>query len=479
MRRNIILATDSYKASHFLQYPPRTEYLSSYIESRGGAYSHALFFGLQAFLKDYLATPVTLADIEEARDLFAAHGEPFDLAGWTTIVRDHGGLLPLRIEAVAEGSIVPVGNVLVQIVNTDPRLPWLTSYIETALLRAVWYPSTVATRSRLIKQLCLNALAASSDDPAAKISFMLHDFGARGVSSSESAGLGGAAHLVNFLGTDNIEALLLARRYYDERMAGFSIPAAEHSTITSWGRRGEVAAYANMLNQFGGSGKLVAVVSDSYDLFNAVDNIWGHELKSQVLAMGGTLVVRPDSGDPKVVPIQAIEKLAAAFGTTTNRKGFKVLHPSVRVIQGDGVNEVSIKAILDGLIARGYSADNIVFGMGGELLQTMNRDTQRWAMKASAVKVTGDPDAGPDGWREVFKQPATDLGKKSKPGRLALIRDGHGVVRTDRATALKPGDTNLLEDVWLDGRLLRQQTLADIRTRADAGTTLHRADAKS
>ena len=193
---NLILNTDSYKASHWLQYPPGTEATFFYVESRGGRYDRTLFFGLQAILKEYLARPLTAADIEEARDFFAAHGEPFNEAGWRHILEAHGGRLPLRIRAVPEGSVVPTHQALATIESTDPQAFWLPSYIETLLLR-LWYPVTVATLSWHLRRLIHGFLAQTCDDPDGQIAFKLHDFGARGVSSAESAGLGGAAHLVN------------------------------------------------------------------------------------------------------------------------------------------------------------------------------------------------------------------------------------------------------------------------------------------
>ena len=458
---NLLLNTDSYKASHFLQYPPGTEYVSSYIESRGGAYPQTLFFGLQMFLKDVLSKPFSAADIDEAEAFLAPHGEPFNRAGWEHILRVHGGYLPLRIQALPEGTLVPVSNVLAQVVNTDPAVPWLTSYMETALLRAVWYPTTVATRSFTIKQIIRRALEATSDDPAGQLPFKLHDFGSRGVSSAESAGIGGCAHLVNFKGTDTVLGALCARSYYGEAMAGVSIPAAEHSTITAWGRDGEEAAYANMLAKFGGPGRLVACVSDSYDIYRAARELWGRNLKAEVEAMGGTLVVRPDSGDPTKVPVEIVAILAEAFGSSVNKKGYRVLAPCVRVIQGDGINEHSIASILENLTAAGFSADNIVFGMGGELLQTMNRDTLKFAMKASAIKGAGGA------WRDVYKDPVTDTGKVSKRGRLALVRR-EGVLQTVAERDVGAAEENLLEDVFADGRVVRSQTFTDVRKRADA-----------
>jgi len=244
---------------------------------------------------------------------------PFNRDGWQHILERHDGYLPIEIQAVPEGTVLPVRNVLVQVMNTDPAVPWLTSYVETALLRAVWYPTTVATVSWQAKQIIKGYLEATANTLAG-LPFKLHDFGARGASSEETAAIGGAAHLVNFMGSDTLSGVLAARRYYAEPMGAFSIPAAEHSTITAWGPEREREAYANMLEQFAGPDKPVAVVSDSYDLWHAIDNLWGRELRDAVIKSGGTLVVRPDSGNPVEVVTGVIERLMMWFGFETNRR---------------------------------------------------------------------------------------------------------------------------------------------------------------
>lgn len=454
--KNLILNTDSYKTSHYVQYPPGTEIVSSYIESRGGAYDSTLFFGLQMFIKDYLLTPVTLADVDEASELYAAHGVPFNREGWLHIVNEHGGKLPINIAAVPEGSVIPVHNVLAQVHNTDPQLPWLTSYVETMLLRGIWYPTTVATISKHCKTIIARYLEETADSSAG-LPFKLHDFGARGVSSNESAALGGLAHLVNFQGTDTVVALVAGQRYYHAPMAGFSIPAAEHSTMTAWGKNMEREAYENMLDAFGGEGKTLAVVSDSYDIWNAVDNIWGKALRAKVENSGGTLVVRPDSGDPVTVVCTIVNKLMDAFGYTVNSKGYRILPDYIRVIQGDGISPTSVEKILEALKHQKLSADNVAFGMGSSLLQRLNRDTCKFAMKASAARVNGD-------WRDVYKDPVTDPGKESKRGRLALVKEGKAFA-TIRAADLA-GRENLLRPVFQNGELLVDDSLADIRARA-------------
>ncbi len=459
MKKNIILNVDSYKASHFLQYPPGTTEVSSYIEARGGQFNKAVFFGLQIFIKEYLMTPFTQDDINEAEAIFEAHGVPFNRMGWQYILVKYNGYLPIEIQAVPEGKVVPVQNALVQVINTDTNCAWLTSYVETALLRAIWFPTTVATVSWNIRNIIKRYLNETADN-ADGIAFKLHDFGARGTSSEESAAIGGAAHLINFQGTDTISGIMAARRFYGADMPAFSIPAAEHSTITSWGKDNEKAAYENMLDQFSGPGKLVAVVSDSYDLWNAIENIWGNELKAKVMQSGGTLIVRPDSGDPITIVTETIERLMKCFGSEVNSKGYRVLPSYVRVIQGDGVSMQTIEAILEAMKVRKQSADNVAFGMGGELLQKVNRDTMQFAMKASAVRVNGL-------WQDVYKDPVTDQGKRSKKGRLALIENDSGEIRTIREQELGNNE-NIMKVVFRNGELLKDWRFEQVRENAIA-----------
>ncbi len=456
---SIIFQTDSYKTSHFLQYPPGTTEVSSYIEARGPANCEILFFGLQMFLKNL--RPITASDIEIAEQLYGAHGVPFNKEGWTYILEKHNGVLPIEIRALREGAVVPTGTPLVQLHNTDPNVPWLTSYLETALLRAVWYPTTVASNSRSIKKLIKNFLTITmaEKDVLPTLEYKLHDFGARGVSSSESASIGGIAHLVNFRGSDTVEALIYTNLHYHHTMAGHSVPAAEHSTITAWGKDGETAAYKNMLTAFKDS-PIVAVVSDSYNIFNACRNIWGGTLKDRVQNFKGTLVIRPDSGKPVDVLTQVFDILFDEFGYTTNAKGYKVLPKYVRVLQGDGVDYAAIREILDTMLERKICASNIGFGMGGALLQKCDRDTYKFAMKASSIVVNGAR-------HDVFKDPVTDPGKSSKRGKLAVLSGK--IPNTYRVQTYndKAPAGDLLEVVWRDGKLLREQSLDEIRKLAD------------
>ena len=437
MKRNMIIATDSYKVTHWKQYPHGTEHVYSYYESRGGDTQKTVFFGLQYYLKKYLEGSVVTSEmIDEAQVFFEGHfgRDVFNADGWHRIVDVHDGRLPVVIKAVPEGSLVDTLTPLMTVENTDPELSWLTNYIETILCE-IWYPITVATRSYYMRQTISRYL--EENGTPGDIGFKLHDFGCRGSTSMESASIGGAAHLVNFIGTDTMVALEMLRDYYGCDMAGFSIPASEHSTITSWGREHEVDAFDNMITQFPDG--VVACVSDSFNVYEACDKLWGIELVDKVMSRDGTLVVRPDSGDPAKVVLQCIELLANRFGTTINEKGYKVLDPHVRLIQGDGIDHDTIATILEVLKKNGWSADNIAFGSGGALLQKMNRDTYNFAFKCSEVIVGGER-------RSVFKNPITQSSKVSKSGRFGG-----------------------LTEVFRDGEVLVDYTLDEIRERLCGG----------
>jgi nicotinamide phosphoribosyltransferase len=466
MDDNPITMTDSYKASHWVQYPPDTSSMYSYFESRGGRYRETVFFGLQYYLLRYLTQPVTKEHVAQAELFFAAHGEPFNREGWDHLVDRYGGHPPVRIRAVPEGTVVPVSNALfdIELTAPDPRIFWIVSWLETLLVQ-VWYPTTVASLSFYCKRQIMDALVQSSDDPLAEVDFKLHDFGARGASSQETVRIGGAAHLVNFKGSDTVEGVRCANHYYDCTMAGFSIPAAEHSTITMWGRDREEDAYASFVQHYlidrrppQGTPKIAACVSDSYDVFNAVENLWcGPRLLPMVQSSGGKLVIRPDSGDPAPVLLRCLKILDRKAGMRRNTKGYKTLPPYFGLLQGDGVNEESIPEILHAVVSRGYSASNLTFGMGGGLLQQVHRDTLRFAFKCSAALKAGE-------WVDVLKDPVTDATKRSKAGHLALVRE-NGNLMTTRG----PRNDDELVPVFENGRVLRTYTLEDVRQRAMKG----------
>ena len=455
---NIILLTDSYKMTHYCMYPPGINYVYSYFESRvSSQYDATVFFGLQ-YLMHAMEGPVVTAEKIEIADQFCREHfgmELFNRAGWEYILKEHGGYLPIEIKAIPEGMVIPKSNALFTIVNTDPNCFWLVNHLETMLVR-VWYPCTVATISRNLKTVMNNALYLTGDPDL--LLTRVHDFGYRGSTSTESAAIGGAAHLVNFIGTDTIAGIELLAKYYGAKdMPGISVPASEHSTISPWTKAGERDAYRHILQQYPTG--FVSVVSDTWDIFNACRNLWGDNLRAEVRARDGVLVVRPDSGDPVEVVPKCLDILGESFGYTVNSKGYKVLPDCVRVIQGDGITRHSLQHIVDAIINSGWSLDNLVFGSGGGLLQDCTRDTLAFALKCSWAEIDGIG-------RGVFKQPASDPNKNSRQGRFKVVRQGSQFFTLDLDKISDIDGENLLNTVFLNGTITKKYTLDEVRQNA-------------
>ena len=455
---NLILDVDSYKVTHFNQYPQNTKKLYAYIEARNLNSEELIFFGLQAFVKKYLLNPITQDDIDEAEKFLLSHIGVFNRDDWEYILNQHGGFLPIEIKSLDEGTVTNKKIPLLDITNTDEKVPWLVTYIETALLRSLWYPSSVATISREIKKIIFRYLDDTCTNFDDQLPFKLHDFGARGVSSYESSRIGGAAHLLNFLGSDTVEGAMFLKDYYDGTDISYSIPASEHSTITAWGKDNENKAHENIINQFLLEGKVIASVIDSYDTFETASKTISSELKEKIINSKGTFVVRPDSGKLPDTIIELLDTLSSEenFGYTLNSKGYKELPSYIRVIQGDGVDKNSIENILFSMKENNYSAANITFGMGGALLQKLDRDTYSFAMKVSAIH---------DGiiWKDVFKEPSSDQTKNSRRGRFAIVKnDELEVIDLEKLS-----QTNLLKTRYKDGKLYNETDLKAIRNKVE------------
>lgn len=459
--KNPILSTDSYKLSHGPAYPKNVVGMFSYIEARSKK-DWIVPFGLQMWIKKSLLTPVTIENIDEAEAFAKAHGEPFNRAMWEKVVNVYDGFIPIRIRSVKEGTRVPSSNVLVTVECEDPDLFFLASYIETSLLRGVWYPSTIASNDYR-NYTALKKYAAMTCDDLSGLPFMLHDFGGRGVTSSEQAEIGGAAHLVYFMGSDTIEGVRAANFYYNEAMAGFSVPASEHSIQCSYGSASfqQKEYLEHMLAEYAKPGAIVSIVLDGYDVYREAQQLCS--MKDEIVKSGARVVLRPDSGNPLEVIPRLLQMMEMAFGSVTNTKGYKVIN-NVGLLQGDGVEYSTMVEILEAVTDLGYSSANIVFGSGGGLLQKVNRDTYKWAQKASAVKLK-------DGtWKDIWKDPVTDPGKKSKTGRLTLLRSKMtGEYLT--APILDKMDEeweDVMQVVYENGKLYNETSLLEVRARAKA-----------
>lgn len=470
-KRNIAFQTDSYKVSHWSQFPRGLEYSQYYVESRGGKFDEIMIAGV-TLLGKILENGISNSEVDEANELYQLHfgSQVLHLDGWKTIANELGGKLPIRVRAVREGEVVPTKKPILVIENTDPRFGWLPGYLETLVLRAIWYQSTVATISFKTKQTInyfMQKTVADENIPGVQ-PFRLHDFGSRGVSSSESSAIGGLGHLYNFMGSDNVEALVAAKQLFGMNIqsfiAGHSIPAREHSTTTIYSEMGEDDAFLNSIQQWGGG--LYACVMDSYDYEAAVERVTTGKFKDLIINSGGTFVVRPDSGNPIDVVMAALKIIAKKVGYTVNDKGYKVLHPSYRIIQGDGVDMEEILRILTWMESSGWSAENIAFGMGGGLLQHCDRDWGRWAMKMCGAVINGET-------REVFKAPKTDPSKASKKGfQDLIIKDGEYVEVSTLDWENRVHPDSVLVLVFENGVVYNTPTWSDILRRSNEQATV-------
>lgn len=463
---NIILLADGYKYAHHKLYYPGTNKIYSYLESRGGTFPATVFFGLQYYLKKYLTGQViTEEKINAAEKVLTEvfqRQDVFDRKIFEYILQQHKGRLPVKISAVPEGSVVGNSNVLMTIENTDPQCYWLTNFLETLLVQ-IWYPITVATLSHHIRLIVEEYYReTASAESFTGIPFVLNDFGFRGVSSVESAGLGDMSHLLSFAGSDTIVGSVFAQQYYQAAsIIGKSIPATEHSICTLLGEEGELAVFEHVLRTYPTG--TIACVSDSFDIFRACADYWGTALKDLILSREGTLVIRPDSGDPTFTLLRVFDILFEKFGFTFNEKGYKVLPKQVRVIQGDGVNIESIRQIYACLKLNGISAENLVLGMGGALLQKPDRDVNQFALKCSYAEIGGQPIDVQKNPVELNKYGVLQRSfKKSKKGQLKLVKEA-GEYKTYRIE--ENDEKDLLVPVFENGEILTEYRFEEIVNR--------------
>lgn len=472
-KSNPLLATDVYKMGHMQQYAPGVNKVYSYLMARSSkTFNKAQFIGLQYPLMEYLCTRLTpeMGEefIENRNAILGGNSEEIN-----SKIRDlcNLGYFPLEIKAVEEGSILPVRNALMTITNTDPKFYWTVGFVESLLLK-VWYPITVGTTSFHYREVVEKFFKATVDnDQMGLKGFMVHDFGYRGDTSEEGAALSGMCHLANFLGSDTVPARKFAQKYYGAtEPIMLSVPASEHSVMCSFSRENELAGFENMLDKYPTG--IVSIVSDTFNLWDVLTK-FAEQLKPRILARQGKVVFRPDSGNPENIicgdpaapqgspPSKgAIRLLEEKFGASVNSKGYKVLHPSVGLIYGDGMYLERYQRTLNRMKDMGYAASNLVIGVGG-ILRNHSRDTLGFAQKATYVEVNGES-------REIEKDPITDPGKRSHKGLIRLTWDAeHGYVTEDQVTPNEE-QMGLLQTVFLNGKLTRQCTLQDIRARVNS-----------
>lgn len=454
MSNSIVFKTDTYKTTHWLQFPKDLEYTQYYVESRGGKYREIMVSGIER-IKKVLKKAAKAKDVKRMRKIIKKHlgADLFNFEGWMTIVKEFDGKLPLRIRAVEEGTIVPVHNVIMTIENTEPRFGWLAGYIEPFILRSIWHPTNVSTLSFELKKLIYSFLKKTADDDVidSVLPSRMHDFSSRG-DAGDYAAENMYVHGYNFAGTDTIEALVTTEDifgYFDL----YSVPAREHSTTTIY--ENEDDAFWNSINQWNDMAS--SSVLDSYDYEAALERVSSGEMRDKVVSGNGVFIGRPDSGNPVDVVMKALNVFGKNVGYTKNTKGYKVLDPHYRVLQGDGVDYDEVLHILSWMEANGWSTENVAFGMGGMLGQGHNRDTQRFAMKMCCAVLGGK-------FRRVCKNPKTDPSKASKAGYLDLIINDKGEYETVSFDEFgKTHPNSVLVDVINNGKATKVRDLMEIK----------------
>lgn len=461
---NILMDCDSYKYSHYLQYPENVVNMYDYAEARSTEnYEKTLFVGLYGIIKEYFTTPITKENVIEAEMYAKFHGEPFNSNGFMKIVEKYDGFLPITIKAVPEGVVIPNKNVLftVELTENDADLFWLPSWVETFLMR-VWFPTNVATRSYHVKEMLLEMAKKTTENP--NVDFQFHNFGSRGTNTPEGAALGGLAHLTCFKGTDNFIALKYAHEIYNEPIEtiGYSIPASEHSTMSSEGRYGEFNVAKRHLENNKGN-PLIACVSDTYDVYNFTNIISSGEFKEKIESDEyPKFVIRPDSGCATEVVNKMIDILEKnSVKTSTNKLGYKSFN-KYSGIWGDGIDMNTMRDICSVLILNKYETSNFSFGSGVWLSSSHTRDLAGFAIKCSELTFE-------DGTTfDIYKDPITDSGKKSKKGKVVTYFNKEtGEFFTDIIGKETETIINIVKPLFVNGKLVKDYTLSGIRNSVD------------
>lgn len=487
---NSVLNLDGYKIGHIRQYIDGIQYVNSNLTARGSrmeGVNHIVFFELQRFIKKWLIDDFNRNFFRRPKsEVVSEYKRIMDnYLGKDSVNVDHITALhdlqylPLKIKALPEGSKVPLRVPFVTIVNTNPKFFWLTNYIETLFSCEMWQGITSATIANEYRKI-LDYYAYKTVGENSFVKFQGHDFSMRGMSSVETARMSGSAHLLNFVGTDTVPAILELEKYYnansDIELIGCSVPATEHSvmsssiefkTINGQQVSNECEVFERLITKVYPNG-IVSIVSDTFDLFKVLTE-YLPKLKDKILARNGTLTIRPDSGDPvKIICGDSnalvnspeykgvIELLYDTFGGEISNQGFKVLDSHVKAIYGDSITLDRAQQICQKLFDKGFASTNIILGIGSYTYNYNTRDVFSMAQKSTWCQVDGIG-------RAIFKDPKTDDGtKKSAKGLLKVEHDGTDYYLVDNCTVEQEKEGHL-RTVFEDGKLLYETSLSEIR----------------
>jgi nicotinamide phosphoribosyltransferase len=477
---NPLLLTDGYKLDHRRQYPQGTTMVYSNWtprRSRIEGVEEIVFFGLQYFLKKYVFEDFERHFFQQPKERVLAQyqrrvncylGE--NSVGIQHIADLHDlGYIPMVFKAIPEGRSVPLRVPMFTMYNTLPEFFWLTNYFETLLSAVVWLPCNSATIARQYR-LLLDRYASETSSQPDFVNWQAHDFSMRGMAGIEGALLSAAAHLLSFTGTDTIPAIDLLEQYYgadaENELIGGTVPATEHSVMCMGTATGEQETFRRLISEVYPKG-IVSIVSDTWDLWKVLTEFLP-ALRDEIVGRDGKVVIRPDSGDPVLIlcgnPDGAteperkgvVELLWDTFGGHINGKGYKELAPCIGTIYGDSITLQRAEEICERLKTNGFASTNVVLGIGSFTYQYNTRDTFGFAMKATYGEVNGEG-------RAIFKDPVTDDGTKKSAKGLMQLRLENGRYQLLDDVSREEEMEGELKEVFRDGKLLVELSLADIR----------------
>lgn len=477
---NPMLLIDFYKAVHAEMLPKGITKSVSYFTprmSRVKRWNEVAMFGLQGFIKEYLVDYFNEYFFFEYRNkaigiyktvMDAALGE--GTYGLQKIEDLYDlGYLPIEIKALPEGTLVPMHVPMFSIENTHKDFAWLPQALESLISAEMWHPMIAATVGHTYRQIVNKFYEITCDDDIPK-SKALGAFDFRGEECLQSAIKAGAGWCLSFLNTATVPTIPYLERNYNcdctKEPVAFGSPSTEHAVMCSnYAIDGdEETLIKRLLTEIYPNTSFSAVL-DSYDYWNVVENILP-KLKNEIMNHNGCLLVRGDSGDCVDVVTRTVFKLWEEFGGTTNSKGYKVLDPHVKAIYGDSITVQRCEQIYDILEKNGFAASNVALGVGSfsfqcieedGILKPFTRDTFSSCIKATYCEIDGKP-------YPIFKNPKDGGFKKSQRGLCHVYTGSDGKLTfKDGYTSENLPMNNLLETVFRDGKLIKEQSLQEIR----------------
>lgn len=485
-RTNPMLFIDFYKAVHAEMLPENMTKSVSYFTprmSRVARWDKVVMFGLQGFIKTYLidyfneaffGKPFEEAVGEYRRIMDAALGaDAYKLEKIEKLYRL--GYLPVEIVALPEGAIVPMHVPMFGITNTHPEFAWLPQALESFISAESWHPMIAATVGYTYRQIVNDYYGRTCDDEVSRAR-ALGAFDFRGEECTDSAIKAGAGWCLSFLNTATVPTIPYLEQNYScdctKEPVAFGSPSTEHSVMCSnYAVDGdEVTLLKRLLTEIYPNTSFSAVL-DSYDYWNIIDNVLP-QIKEEIMAHNGCMLMRGDSGDCVEVVTKTVFKLWEEFGGTVNSKGYKVLDPHVKAIYGDSITVQRCEQIYQILEEAGFACSNVALGVGSfsfqcieedGILKPFTRDTFSSCIKATYCEIDNQP-------FPIFKNPKEGGFKKSQKGCCIVTPTEEGYQFTDGHTWSEAcNGENALVTVFKDGKLIREQSLSEIRERLHGG----------